>query len=117
MRAPTAQLIPDSPRAVMTTKRRLGRSDLSITPTGFGAWAIGGSGWEFAWGGQDEKGSVAGIREALDNGINWIDTAAVYGLGHLEEVVARGLVGMDKRPFVFSKFSMGWDGREKIDHA
>src|SRR5438270_839373 len=73
--------------ATMDT-RPLGNSDLYITPIGFGAWAIGGSGWEFAWGAQDDSDSVAAIREALDNGVNWIDTAAVYGLGHSEEVVA-----------------------------
>ena len=72
----------------MDTKQ-LGNSDLHITPIGFGAWAIGGSGWEFAWGSQDDRDSIAAIREALDEGINWIDTAAVYGLGHSEEVVAR----------------------------
>ena len=65
----------------------LGNSDMFITPIGFGAWAIGGSGWEFAWGGQDDSDSVAAIHEALDAGVNWIDTAAVYGLGHSEEVV------------------------------
>ena len=69
----------------MKTKQ-LGNSDLYITPIGFGAWAIGGSGWEFAWGGQDDSDSIAAIHEALDAGINWIDTAAVYGLGHSEEV-------------------------------
>jgi len=81
----------------MKTKR-LSNSDLLITPIGFGAWAIGGSGWEFAWGGQDDRDPVAAIHEALDLGINWIDTAAVYGLGHSEEVVARALHGMNNRP-------------------
>jgi aryl-alcohol dehydrogenase-like predicted oxidoreductase len=69
--------------------KRLGNSELFITPIGFGAWAIGGSGWEFAWGAQDDSDSIAAIHEALDAGINWIDTAAVSGLGHSEEVVAR----------------------------
>ena len=78
----------------MNTKRRLGNSDLSITPIGFGSWAIGGGGWTFGWGGQDDSDSGAAIREALDAGINWIDTAAVYGLGHSEEVVARALEGV-----------------------
>src|SRR5205807_5219719 len=86
----------------MKTKR-LGNSDLFITPIGFGAWAIGGSGWQFAWGAQDDKDSIATIREALDAGINWIDTAAVYGLGHSEEVVARALEGVRDRPYVFTK--------------
>src|ERR1700736_4315214 len=99
----------------MKTKR-LGNSDLFITPIGFGAWAIGGSGGEFAWGGQDEKDSVAAIREALNAGINWIDTAAVYGLGHSEEVVARALEGVRDRPYVFTKCSMLWDERRQIGH-
>src|SRR5262249_31248884 len=76
----------------MSTEQ-LANSDLLITPIGFGAWAIGGSGWEFAWGSQDDSDSIAAIHEALDTGINWIDTAAVYGLGHSEEVVARALEG------------------------
>ena len=78
--------------------RRLGNSDLHITPIGFGAWAIGGGGWAFGWGAQDDAESIATIREALDLGINWIDTAAVYGLGHSEEVVAKALEGVKKRP-------------------
>src|SRR3984893_6124263 len=97
--------------------RQLGNSDLYITPIGFGAWAIGGSGWEFAWGGQDDGDSVAAIREALDNGINWIDKAAVYGLGHSEEVVAPALEGMGHRPYVFTKCSMVWDEGRKISHS
>jgi aryl-alcohol dehydrogenase-like predicted oxidoreductase len=97
--------------------RQLGNSDLYITPIGFGAWAIGGSGWEFAWGGQDDDDSVAAIQEALDNGINWIDTAAVYGLGHSEEVVAHALQGMGNRPYVFTKCSMVWDEERKIGHS
>src|SRR5260370_17000550 len=68
--------------------KRLGSSDLFITPVGFGAWAIGGGGWEFAWGDQDDKASVAAIHRALELGVNWIDTAAVYGMGHSEEIVA-----------------------------
>src|SRR5438477_7794155 len=97
--------------------RQLGNSDLHITPIGFGAWAIGGSSWEFAWGAQDDRDSIAAIREALDNGINWIDTAAVYGLGHSEEVVARALEGMGNRPYVFTKCSMVWDAQGKIGHS
>ncbi|HEV3164337.1 MAG TPA: aldo/keto reductase [Isosphaeraceae bacterium] len=97
--------------------QRLGNSDLLITPIGFGAWAIGGSGWEFAWGGQDDKDSVAAIREALEAGINWIDTAAVYGLGHSEEVVARALEGVRDRPYVFTKCSMIWDEHRQIGHS
>src|SRR5246127_2723048 len=100
----------------MNTKR-LGNSDLFITPTGFGAWAIGGSGWQFAWGSQDDRDSIAAIHEALDAGINWIDTAAVYGLGHSEEVVARALEGVHKRPYVFTKCSMVWGERREIGHS
>jgi aryl-alcohol dehydrogenase-like predicted oxidoreductase len=97
--------------------RQLGKSDLDITPIGFGAWGIGGSGWEFAWGAQDDQDSVAAIREALDNGVNWIDTAAVYGLGHSEEVVARALEGMANRPYVFTKCSQVWDEERQISHS
>jgi aryl-alcohol dehydrogenase-like predicted oxidoreductase len=100
----------------MNTKR-LGNSDLLITPIGFGAWAIGGSGWEFACGTQDDKESVAAIREALDAGINWIDTAAVYGLGHSQEVVARALEGVRERPYVFTKCTRIWDERRQIGHS
>jgi aryl-alcohol dehydrogenase-like predicted oxidoreductase len=97
--------------------RRLGKSDLRVTPIGFGAWAIGGSGWEFAWGNQDDSDSIAAIHEALDAGVNWIDTAAVYGLGHSEEVVARALHGLGGRPYVFTKCSMVWDGQGEIGHS
>ena len=100
----------------MNTKR-LGNSDLCITPIGFGAWAIGGSGWEFGWGAQADSDSLAAIHTALDAGVNWIDTAAVYGLGHSEEVVARALQGMRKRPYVFTKCSMTWDERRQIGHS
>jgi aryl-alcohol dehydrogenase-like predicted oxidoreductase len=100
----------------MNTKQ-LGNSDLFITPIGFGAWAIGGSGWEFAWGGQDDRDSIAAIHEALDAGINWIDTAAVYGLGHSEEVVARALEGVRERPYVFTKCSMVWNKNRQIGHS
>jgi aryl-alcohol dehydrogenase-like predicted oxidoreductase len=100
----------------MNTKQ-LGSSDLLITPIGFGAWAIGGGDWEFAWGSQDDRDSIAAIHEALDAGINWIDTAAVYGLGHSEEVVARALAGMNSRPYVFTKCSMVWNEHREIGHS
>jgi aryl-alcohol dehydrogenase-like predicted oxidoreductase len=100
----------------MNTKQ-LGNSNLFITPVGFGAWAIGGGDWEFAWGAQDDRDSVAAIREALDAGVNWIDTAAVYGLGHSEEVVACALEGVRNRPYVFTKCSMVWDTRRQIGHS
>jgi aryl-alcohol dehydrogenase-like predicted oxidoreductase len=94
--------------------RKLGNSDLHITPIGFGAWAIGGGGWAFAWGPQDDADSIASIREAIDLGINWIDTAAVYGLGHSEEVVARALEGVANRPYVFTKCGRVWDENRQI---
>src|SRR5271169_2109003 len=97
--------------------KQLGNSDLSITLIGFGAWAIGGSGWEFAWGSQDDRDSIAAIREALDAGINWIDTAAVFGLGHSEEVVAQALEGVRDRPYIFTKCSMVWDEHLEIGHS
>jgi aryl-alcohol dehydrogenase-like predicted oxidoreductase len=101
----------------MMNTRRLGGSDLDITPVGFGAWAIGGGGWEFGWGAQDDRESIAAIRRALDLGINWIDTAAVYGLGHSEETVARALAGVRERPYVFTKCSMIWNDRGEISHS
>jgi aryl-alcohol dehydrogenase-like predicted oxidoreductase len=97
------------PTPDMKTKR-LGNSDLFITRVGFGAWAIGGSGWEHGWGEQDDKASVAAILRALELGVNWIDTAAVYGLGHSEEVVAAALrAWRGPRPYVFSKCGQRWD--------
>jgi aryl-alcohol dehydrogenase-like predicted oxidoreductase len=84
-------------------RKRLGNSDLDITTLGFGAWAIGGAGWQYAWGPQDDDQSIAAIRRALDLGVNWIDTAAIYGIGHSEEVVARALEGVRERPYVFTK--------------
>jgi aryl-alcohol dehydrogenase-like predicted oxidoreductase len=96
---------------------QLGTSDLHITPIGFGSWAIGGGGWEFAWGSQNDNESIAAIHEALNLGINWIDTAAVYGLGHSEEVVARALEGVSHRPYVFTKCSMVWDDNREISHS
>ena len=90
--------------------RRLGNSDLDITVVGYGAWAIGGSGWQFAWGEQDDRDSFGAIHRSLDLGVNWIDTAAVYGLGHSEEVVARALEGYSgRRPYVFTKCGLRWD--------
>ncbi|MGA8595680.1 MAG: aldo/keto reductase [Bryobacteraceae bacterium] len=92
------------------TTRKLGNSDLEITSIGIGSWAIGGAGWQFAWGAQDDKDSVAAIRAALETGINWIDTAAVYGFGHSEEMVASAIQGLRNRPYVFTK--CGRLGRE-----
>jgi aryl-alcohol dehydrogenase-like predicted oxidoreductase len=97
----------------METKR-LGNSDIEITRIGVGAWAMGGGGWQFAWGPQDDGASIAAIRTALDAGVNWIDTAAVYGLGHSEEVVARALVGVARKPYVFTKCELVWNDRGEI---
>lgn len=89
----------------------LGRTDMAITRVGFGAWAIGGGDWSFAWGHQDDDESIAAIRYAVDAGVNWIDTASVYGLGHSEEVVARAVKAIPEpdRPYVFTKGGMIWD--------
>ena len=97
----------------MQTKR-LGNSDLEITPIGVGAWAIGGGGWAFGWGPQDDHESVDAIRGAIDAGMNWIDTAAVYGLGHSEEIVAKALDGIGKRPYVFTKCERIWNEKGEI---
>ncbi len=92
-----------------------GRTDMAITRAGFGAWAIGGGGWAFAWGEQDDAESVAAIRHAVESGINWVDTAAVYGLGHSEEVVARALRDLPEadRPYVFTKGGLVWDENDR----
>ena len=92
-------------------KVRFGKTDLEITPVGFGAWAIGGTGWRGAWGHQDDEEAVGAIRRAVELGINWVDTAAVYGLGHSEELVASALKGFSDadRPYVFTKSSLLWD--------
>ena len=95
--------------------RTLGNSDLRITPVGLGAWAMGGGGWEFGWGPQDDDASVAAIHRALELGVNWIDTAAVYGLGHSEEMVARALAAWSgPRPYVFTKCGLRWDDRGRV---
>lgn len=92
--------------------RRLGNSDLKITPVGFGAWAIGGTGYDFAWGQQDDADSIGAIHRSLELGVNWIDTAAVYGTGHSEEIVALALKEWrGARPYVFTKCVMRWDDR------
>jgi aryl-alcohol dehydrogenase-like predicted oxidoreductase len=95
-------------------KKRLGNSDLELTPIGVGAWAMGGGGWAFAWGPQDDNESIEAIQAALDGGVNWIDTAAVYGLGHSEEVVARAIAGRSKRPYVFTKCERTWNSQGEI---
>ena len=95
-------------------KKRLGNSDLELTPVGVGAWAMGGGGWAFAWGPQDDDQSIEAIHAALDHGVNWIDTAAVYGLGHSEEVVARALEGRPHKPYVFTKCARTWNEMRQI---
>lgn len=94
--------------------RQLGNSDIYITPLGVGAWAMGGAGWLFSWSHQDDDASIASIHAALDAGMNWIDTAAVYGLGHSEEVVAKALKGRANRPYVFTKCARVWDENRQI---
>jgi len=99
--------------------RQLGTSDLHITRIGFGAWAIGGPDYAYGWGPQDDADSVAAIHRAIDAGINWIDTAAVYGLGRSERVVAQALkpLGSSRRPYVFTKCSLVWDAQGAISHS
>jgi aryl-alcohol dehydrogenase-like predicted oxidoreductase len=95
--------------------RKLGNSDLYITPVGYGAWAVGGSGWQFGWGSQDDNDSIAAIHRSLELGVNWIDTAAVYGLGHSEEIVARALkVWPGPRPYVFTKCGLRWNAKGEV---
>src|SRR5579872_1890881 len=100
-------------------KRSLGSSGLEITRVGFGAWAIGGGDWAFSWGPQDDKMSEDAMRHAIELGINWIDTAAVYGLGHSEEVVGRFVHSLpaSERPFVFTKCGLIWDERNRMQQA
>src|SRR6266849_1614424 len=95
--------------------RKLGNSDIKITRVGYGAWAIGGSGWEFAWGAQEDADSIAAIHRSLELGVNWIDTAAVYGVGHSEEVVARALKEWrGPRPYVFTKCGLRWGANGNV---
>ncbi len=95
--------------------RRLANSDMHISSVGYGAWAIGGSGWQFGWGSQDDSDSIAAIHRSLELGVNWIDTAAVYGLGHSEEVVARALKEWrGSRPYVFTKCGLRWDSKGQV---
>jgi aryl-alcohol dehydrogenase-like predicted oxidoreductase len=103
----------------MTTlgTKKLGNSDMDLTKIGFGAWAIGGGDWAFAWGPQDDSESVEAIHRALELGVNWIDTAAVYGVGHSEEVVARALATSSAKPYVFTKCGMVWDEKKEITNS
>jgi len=90
--------------------KKLGNADFTISPIGLGTWAIAGAGWEFGWGAQDDEESLAALEYAVERGVNWIDTAAVYGLGHAEEIVGRLLrrVPASRRPLVFTKGSLVW---------
>ncbi|MFL6008639.1 MAG: aldo/keto reductase [Rubrobacteraceae bacterium] len=98
---------------------KFGKTGMAITPIGFGAWAIGGGGWAAAWGPQDDDEAVGAIRRAVELGVNWVDTAAVYGLGHSEELVAQALksVPESERPYVFTKCSLVWDGGGDISNV
>ena len=94
--------------------RTLGNSDLELTPIGLGTWAIGGGDWPNAWGPQDDADSIAAIHRAVDLGVNWIDTAAVYGLGHSEEIVGRALKSLSRKPYIFTKCSLRWDADRSV---
>jgi aryl-alcohol dehydrogenase-like predicted oxidoreductase len=99
-------------------KQKLGNSNIEITRIGFGAWAIGGPGYAFGWGKQDDDDSVKAILKALELGVNWIDTAAVYGTGHSEEVVAEALRQWnDSKPYIFTKCSLVWDENRNISNS
>jgi aryl-alcohol dehydrogenase-like predicted oxidoreductase len=106
--------MPEAPSPIPL--QRLGLTDMHISRVGFGAWAIGGAGWVAGWGRQDDSASIASIRHAIHRGINWIDTAAVYGLGHSEEIVRQALTGMpvSERPFVFTKCGIRWDEADRM---
>jgi aryl-alcohol dehydrogenase-like predicted oxidoreductase len=93
---------------------QLGSSDMWLTPIGFGAWAVGGGNWAMSWGPQDDNASIAAIHKAIDLGVNWIDTAAIYGLGHSEEIVGKAVKQSAKKPFIFTKSGMVWNEKGEI---
>ena len=97
-------------------KKKLGNSDMQLSPIGFGSWAVGGGDWQFSWGPQDDNDSIAAIHKALELGINWIDTAAVYGLGHSEEVVARALKTTSHKPYIFTKCGLVWGEKREASN-
>ena len=97
--------------------RKFGNSDFEITPLGVGAWAIGGGGAPFSWGPQDDNDSIGAIHAALDRGINWIDTAPIYGLGHSEEIVGRAITGRGSRPWIFTKCSIVWNENHEVSRS
>lgn len=94
--------------------KQLGTSDMWLTPIGFGAWAVGGGGWEYSWGSQDDNASIAAIHKAIDLGVNWIDTAAIYGLGHSETIVGKAVKESPVKPFIFTKCGMVWNEKREI---
>jgi len=96
---------------------QLGTSDMWLSPLGLGTWAIGGGNWSHAWGPQDDDASTAAIHRALDLGINWIDTAAVYGLGHSEEIVGKAVKGYHIKPFIFTKCGLVWDEKGEVSRS
>jgi aryl-alcohol dehydrogenase-like predicted oxidoreductase len=98
----------------MLKLNQLGASNMWLTPVGFGAWAVGGGDWAFSWGPQDDAASIAAIHKAIDLGVNWIDTAAVYGLGHSEEIVGKAVQSSSVKPFIFTKCGMVWNQQREI---
>ena len=106
-----------APQKVMLKKRPLGKSGMEITTVGVGTWAIGGGGWSFGWGPQDDNDSIAAVRHGVELGINWVDTAAVYGFGHSEEVVGRAIkeIPTSERPYIFTKCGMNFDPAKRFD--
>lgn len=98
-------------------KKKFGNTDMEITRMGFGAWAIGGGNWEYAWGPQDDNEAIAAMKRAVEVGMNWIDTAAVYGLGHSEKLVGQAVKGMRERPFIFTKCGFNWDENRRVTQS
>jgi len=98
-------------------KRKLGTTELELSLIGLGTWALGGGGWKFGWGPQDDNASIAAIRRALELGINWIDTAPLYGLGHAEEVIGRAVRGLREKPLLATKFGITWDAKRRMSHC
>ena len=101
----------------MMQKKKLGNTDMHLTPVGFGSWAIGGAGWAYGWGAQDDGDAIAAIERAVELGINWIDTAAVYGLGHSEELVGKAVAGLKQKPYIFTKCSMVWNAERQVSFS
>jgi len=98
-------------------KRKLGATNLELSVIGLGTWAMGGGGWKFGWGPQDDKQSIAAIRRAVELGVNWIDTAPLYGLGHAEEIVGKALKALREKPYIATKFGITWDEKRRMSHC